>query len=199
MDRIDKLDTFARKSWNLLYKAAFLRKGPMQQGVMGTMGLDGQVQQRVVIIREIDVTNRELLFFTDARSSKVQQLYKRPEVSWLFWDPKKYLQLRLQSTVSFHFGDEFARTYWEKLPVEGRKNYASLLPPSTPVNEYSDGLPSSWSSNMNIKDTEPFFEQFMVGRCKIWEMQCLLLHRDGHQHAKFRWTPQETLAQWLIP
>jgi pyridoxamine 5'-phosphate oxidase len=199
MNRIDDLPSFARTGWNLLYKAAYQRKGAMQQGIMGTMGLDGQVQQRVVIIREVDVKKREIWFFTDGRSLKVEQLRKKPEISWLFWDSKKNLQIRLQSTVSFHCDDEVARSYWEKLPVEGRKNYASILPPSSPIEEYSDGLPSNWNNEITLEDTELYFGHFMVGSCKVREMQCLLLHREGHQHAKFSWTPQKMLAQWLIP
>lgn len=199
MNRIDDLNAFAHTSWNLLYKAAYLRKGAMQQGVMGTIGLDERIQQRLVIIREVDVTNRKLLFFTDARSLKVQQLHTKPEISWLFWDSTRNLQIRLQSTVTFYIGDDFTRAYWEKLPLDARKNYASLLPPSTAVHEYSDGLPPNWDSDMNIAGTEPFFQHFMIGKCKVWEMQCLLLHRDGHQHARFSWTAEEMTAQWLIP
>jgi 3-hydroxyisobutyrate dehydrogenase len=197
MQRIDSLNNFIKKSWNLLFRAAQTRKGDLQKGIIATQNASS-LTQRVVVLRACMVDKRQLIFFTDSRSPKVRQMRKAPEVSWLFWDASRKLQLRLNGIVSFRSEDSDTKEYWDKLPVSARKSYATVHPPSSPILQDSQDLPSDWEK-MDKAATDRFFDNFLVVVTTVDHVQCLHLHAEGHQHARFTWEEDKWEGQWLAP
>lgn len=171
----------------------------MRQGTLTSFSTHSGISQRMVVLRSVDFAKRELLFFADTRSRKMQHFQDHENGAWLFWDPQKKLQIRTKIGVKIHTGDDLAKTYWQNLPVPGRKNYATVLPPGTPVASCTDGLSNIWPNTPTLAETEQFFPNFSVGRCTVQVMQCLHLHREGHQHARFTWDGEQWDNTWLIP
>ena len=198
MNRFDDLDEMWHDCWHLLAKAAIKRKGDYQTPVIGTLGSE-QAELRIVVLREVDIPAHQLMFFTDARSAKTQQLDKSSRLSWLFWDARKKVQMRMYGKALCHQGDELCRKYWGRLPVQGRKSYATSLAPGSRVESDSDGLPAFWSKDMKLEDTEYAFENFMVVVCAIDQAELLHLHHEGHQRAAFRLEDGEWDGHWITP
>lgn len=198
MNRFDDFDEMLHDSWHLLFKAAKKRKGDYQTAVIGTLG-QKQAELRTVVLREVDLPADQLLFFTDARAAKVGQLHREPRLSWLFWDAGKKVQMRMQGEAVCHQGDELCRERWDRLPVQGRKSYASTQPPGSPVDKGEDGLPEFWSADMDLEATDYAFEHFMVVVCKVDQVELLHLHRDGHQRAAFNKANGAWQGQWITP
>ncbi len=198
MERFDSPASFLHDSWHLLLKAAKKRKGDYQTPVIGTVESQ-QAQMRVVILREVGLQERQLAFFTDARSDKVAQLKEQARLSWLFWDAGKKVQMRMKGSVELHRKDELCRTYWDRLPVAGRKNYATAAPPGSLARQSTDGLPEAWQDDMPLEETEYAFEHFMVVVSTIDQADLLHLHRDGHQRALFQWEAGEWRGHWAVP
>ncbi len=199
MNRFDNLDKFQHDAWHLLIKAALKRKGSYQTPTVATIGQDGHARQRVVVLREVDKPNRRLTLFTDARSDKVAELRAKPALSWLFWDPRKKVQVRMESKAVMEQGTGRCRAYWDKLPVQGRKSYAALQAPGTPQSSDAEPLPPSWHSDMPLEDTAYAFDNFMVITGAVSFIDCLHLHADGHQRATFTWEEEEWKGQWVTP
>jgi len=198
MERIESLDDFLKTSWNHLFRAAHTRKGDFQRGALATVNEEKQVSMRIVVLRKAAPEHRQLFFFTDERSPKAREMKLNPSVSWLFWDDSRKLQIRMRGKVTFHHKDDHAKTYWDKLPVSARKSYASATPPSSHAEKDTEGLPEGWDS-FNKEQTEQFYQNFLVVVTNVEEMQCLHLHPDGHQHARFSWQEEEWKGNWLIP
>ncbi|NBC09506.1 MAG: hypothetical protein GVY26_20130 [Bacteroidetes bacterium] len=198
MNRFEELDEMLHDCWHLLAKAAIKRKGDYQTPVIGTLG-EGQAELRTVVLREVDMPGRKLIFFTDARSAKTQELEQSPRLSWLFWDARKKVQMRMYGEAECHRTDQVCRQYWEKLPVQGRKSYASTLAPGSPVDTDMTGLPNHWSDNMQLEDTEYAFDHFMVVVCQVGQVELLHLHQEGHQRAAYHWENGGWDGQWVIP
>ena len=74
-------------------------KHPFHTGVLATTRPDG-CELRTVVLRSVDSETRSLVVHTDARSDKVRQIRADPRVSWLFYDPRRKVQLRLRGEAT---------------------------------------------------------------------------------------------------
>jgi len=59
----------------------------------------GGADARSVVLREVAPAKRRLVFFTDARSAKVQQIEAQPEGVLVMWSRELSWQLRLAVTL----------------------------------------------------------------------------------------------------
>ncbi len=198
MERFKDLDGVLKMSWNLMFRATVQRHEPFRTPAIATV--DGKTPHlRTVVLREVEVDERRLCFFTDFRSRKVSELAAHPLVTWLFWDARRKLQIRLQSHASFHRLDPTARHYWDKLPVAGRRSYATQQAPGQTAEFDTDGLPDFWRDDLPTADTEFAYENFLVVACRAVACEVLHLHAEGHQRAAFSWEENEWQGRWLVP
>ncbi len=83
--------------------------------VLATASAEGKVHSRVVAIRE--VTESGVLFFTQKRSRKAQDLSENSSASMTLWLPLKQREVVLDGFVEALSQSE-NQTYWEELPRE---------------------------------------------------------------------------------
>jgi len=201
MERFETPEKMLHDCWRLLVRATADKKDPMRTPVIGTMDA-GRSYVRMVVLRKVDIQHRLLDCFTDRRSDKVEQLEKHPRLSWLFWNPKKKVQIRAAGKVELIHGDEGAAQIWNQLPAAGRKSYASTQPPGTPINYCTEGLPEVWENDPGKEETDYAFDNFMIIRCTVEEMDLLHLHAEGHQRTSFKHESHSSGAWrggWVIP
>lgn len=198
MERIDSLPLFLENCWRLLLNGAVKRNDPLRTPVIGTF--DGhQAYLRTMILRKTDVQNRTLLFFSDFRAAKVTHLQQFTQLSCLFYHPRRQFQIRAKGAAKLHHKDSVAQAQWSNIPIIGRKNYASPLAPGTKMEFCTDGIPDFWQEDMDLSETEYAFDNFLVVTCEIEMLDCLYLHPEGHQRARFDWQHGNWESSWLIP
>ncbi len=198
MERFENLDRFEIQAWDLLIRAAHGRSDSMRTPMMATY--DGrQCQLRTIVLRAVDKQRRQLLFFTDARSSKVEHLRQHPQTALTFWHPKKKVQLRVSGEAELISGDDQARKYWDHLSKEGRSSYATVEAPGTFSEKDTDGLPGFWSQELDKSQTDFAFDHFMLIRVTVHSIDALHLHPEGHQRAAFWWEKDKRKQTWLVP
>lgn len=83
--------------------------------VLATASAEGKVHSRIVAIREI--TQSGILFFTQKRSRKAQDINKNPSASMTLWLPLRQREVVLDGVVETLSQHE-NQTYWEALPRE---------------------------------------------------------------------------------
>lgn len=199
MESIATLPTIIDTAWQLLFRGAVQKKDPLHSATIGTH-LNGQVYLRTVILRQTDIAARQLCFYTDYRSDKVQQLNANPNISWLFYHPKKNIQISAKGMVTIHHQNELTLEKWKDLPTYGRKTYGTTLPPSTRLATDSDNLPSSWKAKtITLESTEYAYANFAVVTCKIQQLEWLHLQRSGHQRANFIFEDEIWKGEWMVP
>lgn len=198
MNRFPTLESFADQCWRLLLNGSLKKNDPLRTPVIGT-AFENTAHLRTVVLRKVDIAKRTLLFQTDIRSAKMTHLQQNPQLTCLFYHPKKQLQIIMKGTVELHHQDELAKMYWDRIPVQGRKTYAALQAPGTPVGTATDGLPDFWNNEMTLSETEYAFANFMVMVCQVEKMEALLLHPEGHQRAAFTYVKDVWESTWLIP
>jgi hypothetical protein len=182
MTRIDSLTLIESSLWQQLQQAARQREHEWRTMVLATIQ-DDEAQARAVVLREVDVAARELMFFTDARSAKVAQMRQRPVGTMLCWSSRLSWQLRLRVRLEVESSGLKVSSRWARLKLTpAAQDYLSPLPPGTPVTEPYEPERASRS-------------HFAVVTAHVLSIDWLELHADGHRRALF--SPEG--ARWLQP
>ncbi len=196
---ISTLDAVLKSSWKLLHEGVRNFRSPFHHAALTTID-DNKPQVRAVILREFSEKGRTLICHCDARSPKILQIRKNPNVSLFFYDPKRWLQIRLSGTASVHTDDTTAESQWEKVSVSHRINYCAEIPPGSPTEKPTAGLPDFLRDKTpKLLDVSVSRKNFAAIVCQFDEMDWLLLKLTGHIRAKFYWKDHGVDASWVIP
>ena len=195
----ETLDIVLSEIWKMLEQGASHFNDPFHWPVLGTAGEHG-VSLRTVILRQVLQPERILVCYTDARAPKARQILDFSKVSWLFYHPKKKIQLRISGEAELHTDDEFADKRWARTRAPSRLDYNTGQPPGTPVDRPSSGLPDFLRDKVpSLLDSEKGRANFMVIACQIDTIDWLQLKITGHRRARFHWDQHGLQSTWLIP
>ncbi|KTD16624.1 pyridoxine/pyridoxamine 5'-phosphate oxidase [Legionella jordanis] len=101
-----------------------------QQAVLATIGQNNIPHSRVVAIREI--SNQDLLFFTQSSTRKVIELRKNPHISLNFWFELKQRQVIIEGQVA-PLSEQENQSYWFSYPKEAQVRFLAYAPTSSQV------------------------------------------------------------------
>jgi len=195
----DTFDGILNEVWKMLARGVTHFNDPFHWPVLGTTGKDG-CSLRTVILRQFILPERILVCHTDARAGKVQEIGDSAEVSWLFYHPKKKVQLRVSGHAKLHTDDRFADEQWTATGITSRLNYCATQPPGTPIEKPSSGLPDFLLNKVpNLLESERGRKNFMAIACRIDSIDWLILRALGNLRALFEWDENRLNATWLIP
>lgn len=181
MDRLDALDAIEATVWAELARAPRQRAHGWRVGVLATVDGDG-ADARSVVLREVDPARRELVFFADSRSRKVQQLQACPRGTLVLWSEPLGWQLRLKVALQVQTTGLAVSSRWARLKMSpAAHDYLSPMAPGTPL-----GQPG------NERGSRTYFA---VVTAKVTALDWLELHADGHRRALF----DDQGARWVQP
>lgn len=193
------LDGVLNEIWTMLERGAARFNDPFHWPVLGTTGGDG-CKLRTVILRQLLLPERIIACNTDSRASKAREISAFSQVSWLFYHPKKKVQLRISGQANLHTDDELADERWANTRAPSRLDYCSDEPPGTPIEKPSSGLPDFLTQKVpSLLKSERGRQNFMVITCRIDSIDWLMLRATGHRRAKFEWDENRLSSTWLIP
>ena len=197
--RRDTLDGVLTEIWAMLKRGTDHFKDPFHWPVLGTVTKEGP-SLRTIILRQCRLPERILICHTDSRAKKVLELGNVDQVSWLFYHPKKGIQLRVSGKATLHVDDPFADDQWAGTRITSRLNYCATQPPGTPVERPSSGLPDFLLNKIPTRlESERGRSNFAAIACRIDSIDWVSLSLLGNRRAKFIWDNNELKAQWLIP
>jgi hypothetical protein len=193
------LDGVLNEIWKMLERGVTRFNDPFHWPVLGTTGKDG-CSLRTVIFRQLILPDRILVCHTDARAAKSQEIGYSNQVSWLFYHPKKDIQLRISGIAELHTDDQFADDQWAATRITSRLNYCATQLPGTPVDKPSSGLPDFLLNKIpTLLESEKGRKNFMTISCRIDNIDWLLLSVLGNRRARFDWHENKLSSTWLIP
>jgi pyridoxamine 5'-phosphate oxidase len=195
----DTLDGILDKIWLMLEQGAILSDDPFHWPVLGTTAREG-CSLRTVILRQVKVPDRILVCNTDARSAKVQEIMNYSQTSWLFYHPKKKIQLRIFGYATLHADDSYADRQWADTRITSRLNYCTSQPPGARIDKPSSGLPDFLLNKIpTLLETERCRKNFMVIVAHIFSIDWLVLKITGNRRALFEWDKDRLRSKWLVP
>jgi pyridoxamine 5'-phosphate oxidase len=163
----------------------------------GVVGLqhNNEVSLRTVVLRTIDPDEKEVVFYTDNRSAKMEDIASNPNLSWLFYDSKEKVQLKLSGEAIVHHDNPTAQHHWEKVHAAGKSSYMAIPAPSTAVDHPVDGLEHLTDNST----ADEGYANFAAIVTRVNFIEWLSLKDTGHRRAQFRLIDNSWKGQWLIP
>jgi pyridoxine/pyridoxamine 5'-phosphate oxidase len=168
-----------------LHRGALDPKHPFRYVTLATVGTRFP-QVRIVVFRQL-TSNLEFLVYTDARSAKLQDLQVVPQVSLLFYHPKKQVQVRVKALASIHVADDLAQEHWKRISERRQSEYTSKLAPGTRIEKPELG----WQTNMESA-------HFSVLKFSPLSIEVLQLAKDGHLRIQFE-LASGWQGNWMVP
>ena len=166
-------------AWQLLETAARSGDGGFALPVIATSGPKGNGPRgRIVVLRGAEREASTLSFYTDRRSLKIEQLAANPSIAWTFWDAERRLQCCAGGTARI-VPDHTRDAIFADLPKHGRRAYATLQPPGTPLSGPASGLPADWDDR-DADETRYARQHFAIVRTELLWADILQLDREGN-------------------
>lgn len=181
--RLETLAAIESAVWRELAAAAQDREHAWRFMAFATVDGEG-VDVRTVVLRETEVRRRELVFYSDARAGKVEQLGVQPAATALLWSRALGWQLRLRLDVAVEVDGLAVTTRWARVKLT--PNAVDYLSPITP------GAPLQPAGTLPLAATR---ESFAVLTARVRSLDWLELHADGNRRARF----DADGARWLQP
>jgi len=154
-------------------------KAPFHLVNLANVGGDGSPEVRVVVNRRVDFKTRTVIFHTDYRSSKVEEMVKNDSISMLFYSKEDKIQVRLRGKATIHHKDDLTSERWEATGNNSRRCYLQEQGSSSTLND--DGE-ISYS-----EDHDYGYENFAVVEMKFNSLEYLFLKNTGHKRLHFNW------------
>jgi 3-hydroxyisobutyrate dehydrogenase len=196
----NNLATLEKDCWFRLENGALQTRDEMHTAVVANSGSAG-ISMRTIILRNAFPVEKQLCFYTDTRSGKWAELQQQNQISWLFYDSKDRIQIRVGGIASLHQNNMLADQNWNSTTILNRKNYLSVLSPSAITELPESGLPAGQKLvKLTAAESEAGRKNFGVVLTKIKWMDWLWLNNDGHRRANFVYQEDGGFtANWLTP
>ena len=175
-------------SWAFLAEGAAQAKSAFHTFALATCG-DGGPDLRTVVLRDASEEDRTVLFHTDRRSPKFTPLERAAEVSCLFYDRERKLQLRIKGGATLHWNDGLAEHRWEQSSHSSRQCYRVASAPGTKLTAADIESPSVSCGRDN----------FAVVRVTVGELDWLYLRAAGHRRARLNYRASRWQGNWIMP
>lgn len=193
------LEEVLQDCWHRLLKGAIVPKHPFHTASIATIH-NGLPEIRTVVLRKVLPLEKKLIFYTDYRSPKIDQIKLNNNISWIFYDAKSKLQMRIKTEATIHHQEEMTWKRWLDAKPESRKCYLVQPAPSSKVTSPMDGLADELHQlPLTEESLLPGFENFAVISNRVTEIDWLLLQHSGHRRAQFILGEKEMVMDWVIP
>ena len=172
--RASSLPALEAAVWAELARAVADHQHPWRTPVLATIA-DDRADARTVVLREVNVHERQLLIYTDERAAKVPQLLKHPNGTLVMWSPQLGWQLRCEVRLALEMSGLAASSRWARVKLSpSARDYLSPLPPGTalaaPASVPQAGEPAPRA-------------YFSVISAEVASIDWLDLHAGGHHRA----------------
>tara|TARA_Y100001960_G_C14711849_1_gene847446 strand:- start:1090 stop:1686 length:597 start_codon:yes stop_codon:yes gene_type:complete len=176
--KVSDIDRILDREFNELKKSLKNAKHEYHSFFLSTINSNSP-SLRTVILRDFD--EGSLLFNSDIRSSKVQDIYNNSKVSALFYDKDRRVQLRIAGDAKIENQNKISEKIWNKVDLQSRKCYMGPFNPGKKLNNWVPNLPLNYlETDPSEKDSELGYKNFCSINIKINSIEVLELHYDGH-------------------
>ncbi len=176
------------------------RKHNFHTPVFSNINDKNAIESRVVVLRQFDSKNMVLNFHTDFRSPKVADLKINQNSSFVFYDEKLKIQLRIKTNSMINNQNPITKEIWSKTKLYSRKCYLTEKAPSSITSIPEDGIHKSLQGKEpSVEESEKGFKHFTVVQNKIEEIDWLFLEASGHRRLKITINNNIENFEWLIP
>ena len=183
------LDKGLKAVYEILLKAVTKGGHGFKIPVLASIDKEMCPRARRMVIRHFFQESREVVFYTDARSDKIDEFEHNNAAELALWSKQEGLQLRLQSRVFINSYQEFKDNYDIIPEIDGKKDYKTELAPGTEISQPDIALTGDEKQN------------FRALICKFHDLEWLYLGSDRNIRALIGWDSQGQINKrsFLVP
>ena len=168
--------------------------------VFSNKNQNNSIDSRVVVLRKFNENNLKLNFHTDFRSPKIINITKDNNSTFVFYDFKLKIQLRINTNSIINNKNNISKNAWELSPLSSRKCYLTEKAPSSITKLPEDGIPKHLRGiNPSQEESEKGYDNFTVIENKIQNIDWLYLAFSGHRRLNIDLKNSEPVFEWIIP
>jgi pyridoxamine 5'-phosphate oxidase len=188
-----ELNDILKNCWDELTIAAQSSTHPYHFPVLGS-NHQNEAELRTVVLRDVIQKEERLIFYSDFRSPKIIQIQANSHVSWLFYSAASRIQIRIKGLAKIHHQDEISSHYWKLLKTRNKRDYATILSPSSIITDINKEVEYIKDGN-----DEKLFGNFVVVSTEVVEMDWLIIGADSNKRARFLKEKSGFTGEWLVP
>ena len=158
--------------------------------------LKNSPNSRTVILRDFDENKPAIWFHSDRRSKKILHLEKNKNVSALFYDKSRKVQLRINGIADIEEDIEHHKKIWGLMKPESKLCYMGPYAPSQKINQFEPNALKKSAHDLDKEDEDLGLSRFCRIRIKIKKLDWLKLDYKGHQRLEFKFG-KEIKTQWI--
>ena len=151
---------------------------------------------RTVILRDFDEHKPAIWFHSDKRSKKILHLEENENVSALFYDKSKKVQLRINGIADIENDIEQNKKVWDSMRPESKLCYMGPYAPSKKINQFEPNTLKKSAHDLDKEDEHLGLSRFCRIRIKIKKLDWLKLDYKGHQRLEFKFG-KKIKTQWI--
>ena len=199
-DFYDDLEKTYEEIWKLLIIGKAKAKSEFHQGYLATYNNEFP-SIRTVVLRHADKEKNSISFHTDFRSKKITELNNNNNVSMMFYDHGKKIQIKVSGKAEINHKNEKSENAWKNTRPFSKKCYIVDLPPGSNSNAPVSGYKKEHEESLPDTDIlDRGYDNFSLIEIKIESIEWLYLHRHGHRRALFKIENKNKINQnWLTP
>ena len=151
---------------------------------------------RTVILRDFDEHKPAIWFHSDRRSKKILHLEENENVSALFYDKSRKVQLRINGIADIEEDIEHNKRIWDSMRPESKLCYMGPYAPSKKINQFEPNTLKKSAHDLDKEDENLGLSRFCRIRIKIKKLDWLKLDYKGHQRLEFKFG-KKIKTQWI--
>ena len=158
--------------------------------------LKNSPNSRTVILRDFDENKPAIWFHSDRRSKKILHLEENENVSALFYDKSRKVQLRINGIADIEEDIEHNKKIWDSMRPESKLCYMGPYAPSQKISQFEPNTLKKSAHDLDKEDEHLGLSRFCRIRIKIKKLDWLKLDYKGHQRLEFKFG-KRTKTQWI--
>ncbi len=172
------------QEWSQLKKGITFADHDYHSFVISTIR-ENRPESRTVILRDIDDKTPSIAFHSDLRSKKIQDINKNNNLSALFYDRSRRIQLRISGSGKVQNNNKTTKKIWKLMRPESKLCYMGPFSPSDALKTFKPNLPKHNAQDITPKNDIMGYNRFCRVLINIKRLDWLYLHHTGHQRLLF--------------
>ena len=158
--------------------------------------LKNSPNSRTVILRDFDENKPAIWFHSDRRSKKISHLEENENVSALFYDKSRKVQLRINGIADIEEDIEHNKKIWDSMKPESKLCYMGPYAPSQKISQFEPNTLEKSAHDLDKEDEHLGLSRFCRIRITIKKLDWLKLDYKGHQRLEFKFG-KKIKTQWI--
>ena len=153
-------------------------------------------ESRTVILRDFDEHKPAIWLHSDRRSKKILHLEENENVSALFYDKSRKVQLRINGIADIEEDIEHNKKIWDSMRPESKLCYMGPYAPSQKISQFEPNTLEKSAHDLDKEDEHLGLSRFCRIRITIKKLDWLKLDYKGHQRLEFKFG-KKVKTQWI--